>query len=402
MIFQKMEQVTSNLISGKNKTFRNKLSEILSCASKLVNFLISILIFIQQPSNTISQAFFLFRIKNLFEFTENEKRKQQEMEERAEETAEDLRMLAEIQENISTAITTAKVANKRIKDHVKHIKSREQKLNSKYDNFIHAVKEREEEICKLVLRLGQSYRDIIEHDRKQMQLAFQEEVQGAKESKWFLSNCYHKFKDILSSEQMPNQQGLIMLQLDAAVAQISKENFQIPEWRVPRLDMVPVSQEDKRTVHSMIGRLVIDRKAPSVGKQSCGSLVISEDEDEEQDSRYHSARENNTDSSSDIGDETEQDLPTELFQVGGGSEEEQDDDRDDEEEDETVLTEHCHRKGLLALRRKRKKIRKHIKIGCALLNQTVVAGISLAIPSTASKNTNQNNNSEEERLSTLV
>ena len=335
-----------------------------------------------------------FRLKNLFEFTENEKRKQQEMEESAEETAEDLRMLAEIQENISTAITTAKAANKRIKNHVKRIKSKEQKLNSKYDNLIHAVKEREEEICKLVLRLGQSYRDIIEHDRKQMQLAYQEEVQSAKESKWFLSNCYHKFKDILSSEQMPNQQGLIMLQLDAAVAQISKENFLIP-----RLDMVPVSQEDKRTMHSMIGRLVIDRKAPSVGKQSCGSLVISEDEDEEGGSSYHSARENNTDSSSDIGDETEKDLPTELSQVGEGSEEEQDDERDDEEEDETVLTEHCHRKGLLALRRKRKK---HIKIGCALLNQTVVAGISLAIPSTASKNTNQNNNSEEERLSTLV
>ena len=324
------------------------------------------------------------------------------MEESAEETAEDLRMLAEIQENISTAITTAKAANKRIKDHVKRIKSREQKLNSKYDNLIHAVKEREEEICKLVLRLGQSYRDIIEHDRKQMQLAFQEEVQSAKESKWFLSNCYHKFKDILSSEQMPNQQGLIMLQLDAAVAQISKENFQIPEWRVPRLDMVPVSQEDKRTMHSMIGRLVIDRKAPSVGKQSCGSLVISEDEDEEGDSSYHSARESNTDSSSDIGDETEQDLPTELSQVGEGSEEEQDDERDNEEEGETVLTEHYHRKLLLALRQRRKKIRKHIKIGCALLNQTVVAGISLAIPSTASKNTNQNNNSEEEKLSTLV
>ena len=344
----------------------------------------------------------VFRIKNLFEFTENEKRKQQEMEDSAEETAEDLRMLAEIQANISTAITTAKSANKRIKDHVKRIQSKEQKLNSKYDNLIQAVTEREEEICKLVLTLGQSYKDIIKHDRKQMQLALQEEVQSAKESKWFLSNCYLKFKDILSSDQMPSQQGLIMLQLDAAVAQISRENFQIPEWRVPRLDMVPMSQEDKRTMHSIIGSLVIDRKTPSARKQSCGSLVVSKDEDDEGQSSYHSAREDNPDSSSDIGDETEEDLPPELSQVEVGSEEEQDDERDDEEEGETVLTEHCHRKGLLALRRKRKKIRKHIKIGCALLNQAVVAGISLVIPTAASKNTNKDNISEEESISTLV
>ena len=342
--------------------------------------------------------FFFFRIKNLFEFAENEKRKQQEMEESAEGTAEDLRMLTEIQENVSTAIATAKAANKRIKDHTKRIKSRERKLNSKYDSLIHAVKEREEEICKLVARLGQSYRDIIEHDRKQMQLVFQEEVQSAKESKWFLSNCYHKFKDILFSERMPSQQGLVMLQLDAPVAQISKENFQIQEWRVPRLDMEPMSQKDKRTMHSLIGSLVIDRKTSANRKQSSGSSVISEDE--EADSSYQSARENDTDGSSDVEDETEQELQTELSQIGVESEEEQDDENDAEEEDETVLTEHSHRKGLSVLRRKRKKIRKQIKIGCALLNQTVVAGISLAIPSAALKNTNQDNS--EELLSTLV
>ena len=326
---------------------------------------------------------------------EKERLKDEAPQSEEEEPAEEEGIPAELEENITTAIRAAKDTNKKIKSHMKLITSTQKLLDSKYDSLKLAVTERENEICKIVHNLCENYRDIIEHDRKQMNTAFQGELQSARESKWFLCTCYQKFKEILSSDNAPSQ--LVMLQLDATVAQIANEEFQVPDWGVPHLDTVQRSQEDKYTLHSLIGTLMINRKR-ECAPHSYLPGTISETEEADDNSIYHTGRE--TDDHEDSNSESdyrEENLSSILEPAAEQEEEEEEEERGNEVE--TVMTSHCHRRGLLHLRRKRRKKRKHVEIGCALLNQAFlgqnIIATSFASPTTASGIANRRRSSED-------
>ena len=325
-------------------------------------------------------------------FMEKEKLKQKTAQEEEEEsTAEDEGIPAELEENITSAIKTAKITNKKIKSHMKFVSARQNQLNSRYDSLIMAVTEREDEICKIVHNLCQNFRDIIEHDRKQMHTTYQEELQSAKESKWFLCTCYQKFKEILSSDNTPGQ--LVLMQLDATVAQIANEEFQVPKWSVPHLETVPRSQEDKFTIHSLIGNLMINRKRESTS-QAPIPRTISATVESDDNSSYHTGREVDEQDSNSDSDPREEDLASLLETVAVREEEpkeeveEEEEEERGEDEDVTEMTGHCHRRGLLGLRRRRKKNRKRVEIGCALLKEALLGqsfiAASIASPSTAS------------------
>ncbi len=274
----------------------------------------------------------------MLEFIDKEKKHEEQAAAERDEAA-----AAEIAASIAEAVSTAKLKKRQIKRQMRRIASAEERFDTEYENLQRAICEREEEICSSVRKLCQNYKGILENERKQMHSTFQRELQSGSEAKWFLYNCYKKFNDVLADGETPNK--LLVLQLDATVAQIANEHFEAPKWTLPTLE-TDQTQADLATLKSLVGTLTLERR------EEPDAWAV-EEPDGAEDDEY--------DAGSDADFVSLADISLADDAQGEGQ---------DAEADASPLDD-AH--GLAALRLRRRKKRKYVVIGSALLQQAGLA-----------------------------